>query len=63
MKYEIEIPDTAPFHCFYECHKCKRKHKGTEHTPVSCAMVPGTKPNEWVFECMPSCETYADPPV
>lgn len=43
------------FHCFYECCKCQRKHKGNQHTPDSCEMVPGPKPNEWVFVCVPSC--------
>ncbi len=44
---------TDKFRCFYECHKCKKKHEGTEYTPDSVVMVRGGKPNEWVFECVP----------
>jgi len=45
-----------PFYCFYECCKCKTKHKGNEHTPPTVAMVPGDRPNEWVFVCVPECK-------
>jgi hypothetical protein len=45
---------------FYECHKCKRKHEGDEHTPETVAMVPSGKANEWVFVCVPQCPP-ADP--
>lgn len=50
---------TRPFRCFYECSKCKRKHEGNEHAPDETKMIPGIRPNEWVFVCNPSCEAIA----
>lgn len=51
----------AEFHCFYECSKCKTKHRGGVKTPDSVAMVPAAKPNEWVFQCVPECKPGAQP--
>lgn len=56
-----EVSETTPFRCFYECCKCQTKHEGNEHTPSSARMVPGTRPNEWVFVCVPDCQSSSPP--